>query len=86
MSGSREVLFTFQDCTATPLHPEDTATLQRLLEDCADYFELVNGCPPADRAAQELFEDKPTTKTLADKFILGLWESAGKLVGVLDTM
>jgi ribosomal protein S18 acetylase RimI-like enzyme len=86
MTIKRETLFTFQDHTATYLQPEDGAILQRLLENCADYFELVNGLPPTGSEAQELFEAKPPTKTFGDKLIIGLWNNAEKLIGVLDVI
>lgn len=86
MTIHREVLFIFQDYTTTYLQPEDRAILQRLLENCADYFELVNGLPPTDFEAQELFENKPPTKTLNDKLVIGLWNNAEKRIGVLDAI
>ena len=86
MTVTRKILFTFQDHTATYLQPEDKAILQRLLENCADYFDLVNGLLPTGSEAQELFEAKPPTKTLNDKLVIGLWNSATKLIGVLDAI
>jgi hypothetical protein len=52
---TRQILFKVQDRLAAFLQPEDGPLLQGLLEKCADYFELVEGCPPAASAAQELF-------------------------------
>jgi ribosomal protein S18 acetylase RimI-like enzyme len=86
MTINRETLFTFQDYTATYLQPEDRAILQRLLENCSDYFELVNGLPPTGSEAQKLFEAKPPTKTLTDKLVIGLWNDTEKLIGVLDVI
>ena len=86
MTITREILFTFQDHTATYLQPEDKAIVQKLLENCADYFELVDGRLPTGSEAQELFEAKPPTKTLNDKLVIGLWNSTAKLIGILDAI
>ena len=86
MTITREILFTFQDHTTTYLQPQDRTVLQRLLENCADYFELVNGLPPTGSEAQELFENKPPTKTQIDKLVIGLWNNAEKLIGILDAI
>ncbi len=83
---NRKILFKVQGILATYLNPEDGALLQGLLENCADYFELVHGCPPAESEAQVLFEDKPPTKTLKDKIVIGLWDTEQKLIGVLDSI
>ena len=83
MTIKRETLFTFQNHTAAYLKSEDSPILQPLLENCADYFELVNGLPPTGSEAQELFKAKPPTKTLTDKLVIGLWNDAEKLIGVL---
>ncbi len=83
---TREILFRVQDYSATYLQPGDSATLQELLEHCADYFELVYGLPPAATGAQELFAEKPPAKTLEDKFVIGFWDDAERLIGVLDTV
>jgi ribosomal protein S18 acetylase RimI-like enzyme len=82
----RKNLFKIQDTQARVLDPEDGILLQGLLEKCTDYFELVEGCPPAASAAQDLFIDKPPEKTVEDKFLTGLWEPVQKLIGVLDVV
>lgn len=79
---TRESLFRVQDYPATHLQPEDSAVLQGLLENCTDYFDLVDGLPPAASEAQGLFADKPPTKTLEDKFLIGLWNPVQKLFGL----
>ena len=81
---TREVLFKVRDSSATLLQPEDSAVLQKLLETCVDYFDLVYGFPPSDSESQELLVDKPPAKTLEDKFLIGLWEADQKLIAVLD--
>lgn len=82
-----DILFTAGDHRAILLRPEqDTAALQALSEACADYSELVEGHAPPPTAAQEMFGDRPPGKTPDDKFLIGLFDPAGSLVGVLDAI
>jgi GNAT superfamily N-acetyltransferase len=85
MPPDRVVLFTAGDITAAQLRPEqDTATLQALFEACADFSDLVEGQPPGPTAAQAAFTDVPPGTALDDKFLIGLFDRAGTLIGALD--
>jgi GNAT superfamily N-acetyltransferase len=82
-----DLLFPIGDYTAALLRPDqDTAALQALFEACADFSDLVEGEPPAPTAAQDAFTDLPPGKTLDDKFLIGVFDPAGILVGVLDVI
>jgi len=61
----------------------DAPALQELLERCADFSWLVEGEPPSPHAAQDMLADLPPSKTLADKFLYGIFREK-TLVGVLD--
>ncbi len=77
--------FTLPGYTVRPLTQPDEASLQALLERCADYCQLITGAPPKPSAAAALLVDLPPGKTLADKCVLGL-EIGVELIGVLDTV
>ncbi|MBI5958244.1 MAG: GNAT family N-acetyltransferase [Chloroflexi bacterium] len=79
-------LFSTPDYRVARLTDADRATVQTLLERCADYFDLVEGFPPSDHAAADLFLDVAPGKTLDDKLLLGVWDVSGGLAGVLDVM
>lgn len=83
---SREILFATSRHVLTRLEDPDRPAVQALLERCADYFELVEGAPPAKDAADDLYSDLAPDKTLEDKLLLGVWDLAGRLVGLLDVM
>jgi GNAT superfamily N-acetyltransferase len=87
MPPDRGVLFALPGFFAALLLPgRDTAALQALLEACADFSVLVEGQPPGATAAQEAFEEMPPGKAPDDKFLIGLFDAAGDLVGVLDAI
>ncbi|MBI5954117.1 MAG: GNAT family N-acetyltransferase [Chloroflexi bacterium] len=67
-------------------HPEDTESLQRLFERCADYVMIVEGQGVSPSAAQETFEDMPPGRSFDDKFVFGLLDGSGNIVGVLEGM
>jgi ribosomal protein S18 acetylase RimI-like enzyme len=60
--------------------------LQAFYEGCRDYFELVTGQPPGPDEAGELLRALPRGKTQDDKFVIGLFDAPGHLVGVLDVI
>lgn len=68
------------------LQPEHVEPLQRLLERCADYAMIVEGEGVSPTAAQELFRSVPTGRSLSDKFLYGLFDRKGEIVGVLEGM
>lgn len=68
------------------LRPEQTAALQTFFEQCADYTMLVEGEGVSPDAAQDTFVDLPPGKTLEDKFLYGVMDQAGVIIGVLEGM
>ena len=83
---TRKILFMVRDYSATHLQSEDSAVLQELLENCADYFDMVYGLPPAASEAQVLLTETPPAKNPEDKFLVGLWDPGQKLIAVLDVV
>ena len=67
-------------------HPEDTDSLQRLFEQCADYVMIVEGQEVPSSTAQEIFEDMPPGRSLDDKFVYGLLDRSENILGVLEGM
>ncbi len=62
------------------------AELQEFYEACADYVELVTGSPPGPDEAAELLASVPRGKSHDDKFVIGLFDAPGHMVGVLDVI
>jgi len=83
---SDDPVFTTPQCRARYLRLGDGPIVQALLEKCTDYFELVTGLPPGPAEAQTLFTDLPPDKTYADKILIGLFDQAETLSGVLDAI
>ncbi len=74
-----------KDISLRLLNLADLPALQDLLERCADFSLLVEGEPPSAHAAQDMLADLPPGKSLADKFLFGIYlENA--LAGVLDAV
>lgn len=86
MAQLRKSLFEAEDFIASLLTSEDGGALQALLEQSSDYFELVLGLPPGPGAAQSLYAGLPEGKSYEDKFVIGVFESSGELIGVLDVI
>jgi ribosomal protein S18 acetylase RimI-like enzyme len=68
------------------LVPEQAEPLQRLFDQCADFAMLVEGEDVSPFAAQEIFHSAPAGKSISDKFLYGLLDSRGTIVGVLEGM
>lgn len=68
------------------LQSEHIEALQMLCERCADYTRIVEGKDVSSTAAQEIMQDAPPGRSLADKFLYGVFDRQGGLVGVLEGM
>jgi len=68
------------------LEPEHSALLQKLFDRCADYAMIVEGEGVSPTAAQEIFQAVPPGRSLSDKFMVGLWDRGGDIVGLLEGM
>jgi ribosomal protein S18 acetylase RimI-like enzyme len=65
------------------LTTKDAPALQALVEACGDYYQLVYGQPAPKSEAELLMAELPRGKTLADKFMFGIFERT-QLTGVVD--
>ncbi len=81
-----ERVFELTGCFGVRLDDSRAPELQAFYEGCRDYFELVTGQPPSPTEAAELLAAVPHGKTLDDKFVIGLFDAPGHLVGVLDVI
>ncbi len=79
-------VFAVHEATARPLTPRDGPALQALIERAADYIELLTGLPPGPADGRRLLTDLPEGKTYEDKFVLGVLDSGGALIGVFDAI
>jgi ribosomal protein S18 acetylase RimI-like enzyme len=68
------------------MQTEHSELLQRLCERCADYVLIVEGESVSPNAAQELLQDTPPGRSLDDKFVYGILDRQGSVVGVLEGM
>jgi ribosomal protein S18 acetylase RimI-like enzyme len=74
------------ECAVCKLQAEHTAPLQRLFDKCADFVMLVEGEEVSPTAAQDIFQERPAGRSLDDKFLYGLVERNGEVVGLLEGM
>ncbi len=63
---------------------EDVEAVQRLFEECRDYFRLVEGRGPLPDAAEQEFGSVPPGRSLEDKFMYGVFHEREGLVGLLE--
>lgn len=81
-----EHVFELTGCFGVRLDEARADELQAFLDRCSEYFELVTGQPPGPREAADLLRALPRGKTRDDKFVLGLFDAPGHLIGVLDVI
>jgi ribosomal protein S18 acetylase RimI-like enzyme len=81
-----ERVFELTGCFGVRLDETRQPELQAFYEHCADYVELVTGQPPGPNEARELLASLPRGKTHDDKFVIGLFDAPGHMVGVLDVI
>jgi GNAT superfamily N-acetyltransferase len=62
----------------------DVLELQAMMEVCQDYHQMAEGQPTYSYAARDVFETLPAGKTIEDKFVIGAWNAAREMVGVLE--
>ncbi|HET9910575.1 MAG TPA: hypothetical protein VFQ13_01735, partial [Anaerolineales bacterium] len=63
------------------LRTEHSELLQKLCERCADYVLIVEGESVSPNAAQELLQDTPPGRSLDSKFVYGILDRQGDVVG-----
>lgn len=81
-----ERVFELTGCFGVRLDASRAEELQAFYENCADYVELITGQPPGPNEAAELLSSLPRGKTQEDKFVIGLFDAPGHMVGVLDVV
>jgi ribosomal protein S18 acetylase RimI-like enzyme len=79
-------VFELTGCFGVRLDEGRESEVQAFYDDCRDYFELVTGQPPSRTEARELLTVAPRGKSREDKFVIGLFDAPGHLVGVLDVI
>jgi len=68
------------------LGPEDCESLQKLFDRCADYALIVEGEAVSPTAARETFQAVPPGRSVNDKFMYGLLDRQGNILGLLEGM
>jgi ribosomal protein S18 acetylase RimI-like enzyme len=86
MTGTHVFDMDDTDYFVCELQPENTASLQKLFDQCADYAMIVEGEGVSPSAAQETFDTVPSGRSLSDKYVYGLLDRKGNIVGVLEGM
>jgi ribosomal protein S18 acetylase RimI-like enzyme len=81
-----ERVFELTGCFGVRLDEARQPELQAFYARCADYVELVTGQPPGPDEARELLTSLPRGKTHDDKFVIGLFDAPGHIIGVLDVI
>lgn len=81
-----ERVFELTGCFGVRLDEARRPELQAFYEECRDYFELATGAPPGPDEAAALLHALPRGKGADDKFVIGLFDAPGHLVGVLDVI
>lgn len=85
MAPLEPVMFPVSGLRAVPLGAADAPALQRLLERCREFHELVYGERLGPGEAEELLKKRPEGNTAEDKLVIGLFEDGAEApAGVLD--
>lgn len=79
-------MFELTGCFGIRLDEGREEELQAFYQECRDYVELVTGAPPGPDEARQLLRALPRGKGREDKFVIGLFDAPGHLVGVLDVI
>ena len=77
-------VFELTSCFGVRLDEARIPELCVFYDQCSDYVELVTGAPPGPNDAEELVRSLPRGKTADDKFVVGLFDAPGHIIGVLD--
>ncbi len=68
------------------LELKHAASLQRFFEQCNDFNLLVDGEDISPTSAQDIFQEAPPGRSLDDKFMFGILDQSGAIVGILEGM
>ncbi|HZH15129.1 MAG TPA: GNAT family N-acetyltransferase [Archangium sp.] len=82
-----EALFEVGGYRVRRVSEEDAPLIRELGERCLDHLELHYGSPPdPGQMIRDLLTDLPPGKTLGDKFGMGVFDRAERLVGAIDVI
>ena len=85
MSGARAVVFRAGNFRAVELGPDDAPRLQAFFDANPEYSQRVEGRPPLPDAAQtELAARPPDGWPYSKRWLLGLDDAHGRLIGIAD--
>jgi RimJ/RimL family protein N-acetyltransferase len=76
--------FTVDGLYVVKLSNEAAPALQRFLERCGDYYEMVEGRPPEPDAALDELNSGPPDRIPHDLFCFGLCHDTGEIVGIIS--
>ncbi|MGZ3457593.1 MAG: N-acetyltransferase family protein [Archangium sp.] len=87
MTPRGEALFKVGAYRVRRVSERDAPILRELGERCLEHLELHYGSPPdPEQMIRELLSDLPPGKALGDKFGMGVFDGAGRLVGGIDVI
>jgi len=75
-----------QDWSLELLVEGDIPSLQKLMEHCGDYYEMVTGLPPGPSEAFSTFMAAPDGYDYNEKFLAGVFDANGHIIGVVDAI
>jgi RimJ/RimL family protein N-acetyltransferase len=81
-----ERVFELTGCFGVRLDEKWIPELQAFYGECRDYFELSTGASPGPDEAEDLIRSVPRGRSVEDKFVIGLFDAPGHLIGVLDVI
>lgn len=87
MTEDRRTLFTAGPLRARALTPDDVPVLQRFFDANPEYFQSVNGEPPApDEASREYDDLPPHHMRFAHKWVMGFFDAGDRLAGMAHVL
>jgi len=86
METASDFAIGLSDYAVRRLYPENASAVQTFFERCNDFNLLVDGEDVSPTSGQDIFLEVPTGRSLADKFLFGVFDQAEQLVGLLEGM
>ena len=84
MNRSQLRIFNIEGYSTKLLNDSDVPVVQEFLEQCNDFFELVEGRTVNPSAGNSIFVDRPPDKPEEDKYVIGIYDQPGSLIGLID--
>ena len=76
--------FNLKDYKVKNLKKGDIYDIQNLCERCSDYFCIDQGSGPDRDEGRKILEILPPQKGIRDKFVLGVYNTEKRLIGLID--